>query len=140
MIRYKQKLVHKEITADANSLICNQLCTVKENDQELNHEIFMYAQKVNGSYDDYYATPIPIGVMKAHIDKVEKKGANFVSIDWHCDHGEYEIHGLKLKRETKDEKERAIEKQNEINLSTKKIELKRLEGEIVRLKKEINEN
>jgi len=139
-IRYTQKLAHKQSTMDANWLICDKLATIKEKDQELNNEIFMYASKVLGSYNDYYATPMPIDALKAHIDKVEEKGANFISIDWHCDHREYEITGLTIERETKSEKERAIEDQRLINLSTKKIELKRLEGEIIRLKKEIGKN
>lgn len=47
---------------------------------------------------DSEAEDIPIEEMKALIQRAEDAGANFISIDYHCDHIEYDIYGSKISR------------------------------------------
>lgn len=58
---------------------------------------------------DYQNTPVKIEVLKEMLSKLEEKGCNYVSIDYHCDHIEYDICGIDVHVSTEDE----IEEQND---------------------------
>lgn len=59
---------------------------------------------------EYENTPISIESLRKILDEVEKKGCNYVSIDYHCDHIEYDIYGLDIHESTKEEIEEDVEK------------------------------
>jgi hypothetical protein len=141
-IRYIQEIVYKKSTEDDNYLMCNVLATEAEKELEKD-DIYMYARKVNegdDSYVDSYAEPIPIEVMKKHIEDSEAKGANFIVVDWHSDHSEYDIYGLKIRRESEDENAIARKKRKDHTKAVKLVEIKRLQGVIENLKKEVDGN
>jgi hypothetical protein len=68
---------------------------------------------------------IEIGLMKKMIQEAEDKGANFVSIDYHCDHIGYEVYGLKITRATSEEEaeqeDTEAKKKEDIRLSKIKV-------------------
>ena len=48
------------------------------------------------SYTDANSKDISIKEMKKLIAEAEKAGANYIQIDYHCDHEEYNVYGSKI--------------------------------------------
>lgn len=88
--------------------------------------------------DNVYLTDgniIPIQKLKELIERAEASGANFVAIDYHSDHDEYEVYGYYVERMTQDEIDviDAIKAENTKKANEAKI--KRLEEQIEKLKR-----
>jgi len=91
--------------------------------------------KFNG--DDVYASDsqiIPIVELKKLIEKVENAGANFIAIDFHTDHLEYDILGYRISRMTDNEVQvvkqmKLLEKEK-----SKLFKIQELENQIALLK------
>ena len=86
--------------------------------------------------DDLYlpSTPIPIGVIKKMIEEAEEAGANFVTIDSHSDHDEYEVCGYKFER-VSGEDNSALELERRLaDEEAKNKRIKELEDELLKLK------
>lgn len=93
---------------------------------------YLYVEYV----DDIYvsSTPIPIEVMKTMIEEAEAAGANFVTIDYHSDHDEYEVTGYKFERAS-DEDNSALELERRLaDEEAKNKRIKELEEELEKLK------
>ena len=75
----------------------------------------------------YENTPVKIDYLRGLLDELETKGANFVSIDYHSDHIEYELDGLLVTEATQQEIDEDIKRQDEFKLKYAKQELERIE-------------
>ena len=89
--------------------------------------------------NDVYQTDshiIPIEAIKQLIEEAEASGANFVAIDYHCDHIEYDVYGFLVEKMTDTEIQivEAIKAKKEKD--AKEQEIKRLEEKIQKLKEE----
>ena len=63
---------------------------------------------------------IRIKEMRELLDEAEEAGANFVSIDYHCDHYEYEVYGHKVTR---------LEPEEVLDIKKQKIAIKKKKNE-----------
>jgi hypothetical protein len=79
---------------------------------------------------------IPIEVIKQLIDEAEANGANFVAIDYHCDHQEYDVYGFLVEKMTELEIQIVEAIKAKKNKESKEQEIKRLEEKIKKLKEE----
>lgn len=82
------------------------------------------------------AVELPISILKEVIEKAEKAGANFIAVDFHCDHIEYDIYGFQVARATPAELE--MEKQKSVNKkkADKEAQIQELETKLKKLKGE----
>lgn len=111
----------------------HQFLTKAEIDRDSKHcDIDVYPD----SYTDAEAKDISIEAMKVLIQKAEDAGANYIQIDYHCDHEEYEVYGSLLTRASQVEKEK-IEQKERISKKLKVLgRIRGLEAEIGKLKRE----
>lgn len=79
----------------------------------------------NGNYFDYY--PIKIAKLRKFLDILEKKGCNYVGIDYNCDHPDFTFYGVDVHAASEDE--------IEAELIRKRLKNKQ-EAELLRLKAE----
>lgn len=135
-IVYEMELLSKDYSDDLNYLTSFELATKEEylGDNSIYCDEQDEVRNPNFHLD---AEPIPITKIKDMIKDAESVGANFVSIDWHCDHREYEVFALKLTRLTDEElKAKAIIKvETEKTITLKKI--KEYEEIILKLKRDL---
>lgn len=77
---------------------------------------------------------IPISAIKQLIEEAEDSGANFVTIDYHCDQGEYVVYGFLVEKmiDTEIKVLEALKAKKE--KVAKEQEIKRLEEKIKKLK------
>tara|TARA_R110000796_G_scaffold248124_1_gene374528 strand:- start:7943 stop:8353 length:411 start_codon:yes stop_codon:yes gene_type:complete len=83
---------------------------------------------------DSEAGDIPIEDMKALIQKAENAGANYIQIDWHCDHEEYDVYGSRISRKSKEELDKYKKNKSDSKKLEKIARIETLEAEIKRLK------
>ena len=80
--------------------------------------------------------PVAIKDVIETLVEMNSKGANYVCIDWHCDHRELEIVGLEFRHATPEEigeyEKSKLEKENR----DKEFEISRLEDRLRKLKEE----
>ena len=80
--------------------------------------------------------PVSIKDVIESLVEMNSKGANYVCIDWHCDHRELEIVGLEFRHATPEEigeyEKSKLEKENR----DKEFEISRLEDRLRKLKEE----
>lgn len=74
---------------------------------------------IDESKDDKY--PINIVVLESILDKLKRKGANYVSIHYNCDHPDYTFNGISIHEATTDE----IETKKAADIKKAEIEHKR---------------
>jgi hypothetical protein len=77
---------------------------------------------------------ISIENMRKTLDKFEKQGANYVNVDFHCDHNEVEITGIIFGRSTQEEIDAYIKEELAQKEAKKEKEIARLQAEIERIK------
>ena len=130
-IKVKVDTVYYESSEELVQLM-NQYFMTESEKQNDGDEVDIY---VDVNFERSDALPIPIGVMKQMIQDAEDKGANFICVDYHCDHIEYDIYGLKIER--LDEVEvKKLNKQAEIKAETERLaKIDRLQQQIKRLSK-----
>lgn len=75
------------------------------------------------------SNPIKISELREILDKFETKGCNYVSIDFNCDHDEYEFCGYDVHTATKDEIELFNEEENKKRLKRAEDQLAKLESD-----------
>lgn len=82
------------------------------------------------TYYNGEAVPMEIDSVIKQLQEIKEKGANFVEIDFHCDHIGYNFNGLEMRLATEEEISEHIgvqqveidkQKQQEINLLEKKL-------------------
>ena len=89
------KLICEEVfsssTEELDFVLQDRFLTQKEKDANDNGDGYFYAdtQYMKGSYVD--GVPAPIEMIKELIEKAEKAGANYIFIDYHCDHIEFAL-------------------------------------------------
>ena len=77
---------------------------------------------------------ISIENMRKTLDKFEKQGANYVNVDFHCDHNEVEVTGIIFGRSTQEEIDAYIKEELLQKEAKKEKEIARLQSEIERIK------
>jgi len=77
---------------------------------------------------------VSIENMRKALDEFEKQGANYVNVDFHCDHNEVEITGVIFGRSTQEEIDARIKQELDRKEAQKKKEIARLQEEIERIK------
>jgi len=104
---------------------------IERDDEECDVDVY------TDSYTDSDSKDIPIEDIKALIQKAEDAGANYIQIDYHCDHEEYEIYGSHISRKTKKE----VDKYNKVKSVSEKMKkmgkIRALEAELKNLKNEV---
>lgn len=91
--------------------------------------------KEEGYYE--YGYPIEIEKLKEYINQLKEKGATFISLDFHEDHGTYLLEGLDIQTQI-EEDITAKEKKNIINeIMNKEKQLTELSQEVKQLTKDI---
>lgn len=88
------------------------------------------------SYTNAESKDIPIEDLKRLIQQAEDAGANYIQIDYHPDHENYEIYGSILSRPTPEEDEDRKKKERVSKQMTIAGKIRGLEEEIKKLKKE----
>ena len=77
---------------------------------------------------------VSIENMRKALDEFEKQGANYVNVDFHCDHNEVEVTGIIYSRSTDDEITSFIKSEEEKKENAKAEHIAKLEAEIERIK------
>lgn len=122
----------------------------RESSDELKHletEVFATKEELEKyeyvclAFDDkkVYQTEagiIPIQKIKELIERAEASGANFVAIDYHCDHGEYDVYGYHVEKMSQEEIDVLEAKKAEKTKKANEGKIKELEEQIKRLKGE----
>ena len=78
--------------------------------------------------------PVAIKDVIETLIEMNSKGANYVCIDWHCDHRELEIVGLEFRLSTPEEADEYQKIMDEKEAKRKESEILRLEEKLQRLK------
>ena len=130
-VRLKRKIVFEDTSEELWGVYpYRKLITKKELSTYENDGGDVYTS----SDTDSEARDIPIEDMKALIQKAEDAGANFIQIDWHCDHDEYNIYGSLITRATDEENADYEEAQVIKKQLEKEREIKQLEAKLLKLK------
>ena len=77
---------------------------------------------------------VSIENMRKALDEFEKQGANYVNVDFHCDHNEVEVTGVIFGRSTQEEIDAHIKQELDQKEAQKQKEIARLQAEIERIK------
>lgn len=77
---------------------------------------------------------VSIENMRKTLDEFEKQGANYVNVDFHCDHNEVEVTGLIYSKSTDEEIALLIKSEEEKKENAKNEHIAKLEAEIERIK------
>ena len=77
---------------------------------------------------------VSIDNMRKALDEFEKQGANYVNIDFHCDHNEVEVTGVIFGRSTQEEIDAYTKEKLDQKDAQKAKEIARLQAEIDRIK------
>ena len=90
----------EKITGEVDFELYNDVLGKKEVDR-----IYEEEDGVNRIYNgkDFQNSPIKIETLKQILLELEKNGCNYVSIDYHCDHIEYEVYGVDVHVATEEE-------------------------------------
>ena len=88
--------------------------------------------------DEYYADSSSVNIDKimTQLNKLKESGCSHVSIDFHCDHDEYELYGYSLERESEEARIARIELLEEKEKKRKEQEIANLEAKLNKLKNE----
>lgn len=129
-IKVKAKKVFNKSSDHLPSLETEKFATKEELE---NNEYVSLSFEGNEVYQTE-ARIIPIEAIKQLIEEAEASGANFVAIDFHCDHKEYDVYGYLVEKMT--EAEIAVVEAIKIkkNKKFKEQQIKLLEEKIQKLK------
>ena len=131
-IKVKAKKVFKKSSDHLPSLETEKFATKEELE---NNEYVSLSFEGNEVYQTE-SRIIPIEAIKQLIEEAEASGANFVAIDFHCDHIEYDVYGFLVEKMT-DAEIKVIEAlKTKKEKDAKEQEIKRLEEKIQKLKEQ----
>lgn len=130
-IKVKKKLVFEESSEYLPDLEARYFATKEEIDKTEHISI----KTLDKTF--YDACEIPLIEMKNLVAKAEAAGANFISIDYHGDHNEYDVYGYTIERLSQAEIDADIAKKKEVEKKGKEGRIKLLEERLVKLKSEI---
>lgn len=77
---------------------------------------------------------VSIENMRKALDEFEKQGANYVNVDFHCDHNEVEVTGVIFRKSTQEEVDAYTKEKLDQKDAQKAKEIARLQAEIDRIK------
>ena len=77
---------------------------------------------------------VSIENMRKALDEFEKQGANYVNVDFHCDHNEVEVTGVIFRKSTQEEVDNYTKEKLDQKDAQKTKEIARLQAEIDRIK------
>ena len=130
-------LCFRDSTEDLSHLISEEFSTTKEK-EEYEYVYTSFRRKSTNGIQCYTeAAPISLNVLREKLIRAEKAGATHVSVDFHCDHNEYDIYGFKLKRTSEEDLETDKKKALENKRKTYETKIKEYENKISNLKKEL---
>lgn len=130
-IKVKSKTVFRESSDEVRHLQTEVFATK----EELEKYEYLYLTFDDKKVYQTEAAIIPIQKIKELIDKAEASGANFVAIDYHCDHGEYDVYGYHVERMTQEEIDALEVKKAEKKKTINEAKIKELEEQIEKLKR-----
>jgi hypothetical protein len=81
--------------------------------------------------------PMPIDEAIEMLQKMKEKGANYIEIDYHCDHVSYLFSGWEIRKATKEELDKEQSTQDEYRQKIKEKKIKELQDQINELKNEV---
>lgn len=125
------KQVHHITSDELRHMIRVDVLGKNYDDDEFNE---IYLDNTN-----YQNDHIKIDTLRKYLDNIEKKGANYVAIDFHIDHGEYEIDGVQVRLATKYEIEEHEEKDKQLRLKQAKERVMVLNSELSKFQKLVDE-
>ena len=132
-IKVNRKLVYKKSTEYINDLTSKYFATA---DEVANYE-YIYVDTIDKNECRVAdAAEISIKELKKIIEKVEKTGANFIAIDFHGDHGEYDIYGFEMVRAQPKEIEENDKTIAEAKEEKKATKIAELQAQIDKIKSE----
>ena len=107
----------------------NEFLTEEEQEQECDIDVKTLQY-------EYYADSSSVNIDKimSQLNKLKESGCSHVSIDFHCDHDEYELYGYSLERESEQERTARIELEEEKKRKKKEQEIANLEAKLNKLK------
>jgi len=128
------------------NMIIRKLLSFKETEDLMLNYLFFTEEEIDESYPEWVEkgttawgnnTPMPIDDALQIIQEMKDKGANFIEMDFHCDHQTYLFSGFEIYKASDEE----IEKENELkeeanNLLTKK-KIKELKEQLDKLNNEV---
>lgn len=129
-IKVKSKTVFRESSDELKYLEAEAIATK----EELKTYEYVCLEFSDNNVYQSDAGIIPIQKIKELIDKAEASGANFVAIDYHCDHVEYDVYGYHVERMTQEEIDALEVKKAEKKKTINEAKIKQLEEEIEKLK------
>jgi hypothetical protein len=142
-IQIVRELVLRESTEELCRLKALFFATDKEKEDDEKMYDYVYTSDINknikieGRGIEYCgAVEMPIGILKGIIERSEKAGANFIAIEYHEDHGEYDIYALKSNRATKADISVMKRAKNKLVKEMKANQIKQLESTLKKLKGE----
>jgi len=77
---------------------------------------------------------VSIENMRKALDEFEKQGANYVNVDFHCDHNEVEVTGVIFRKSTQEEVDFYLKEKLDQKETLKAKEIARLQAEIDKIK------
>ena len=77
---------------------------------------------------------VSIENMRKALDEFEKQGANYVNVDFHCDHNEVEVTGVIFRKSSQEEVDNYTKEKLDQKDAQKTKEIARLQAEIDRIK------
>ena len=125
-----QKFLGREETED---LMLNYLFYTEE---EIDKN---YPEWVSQGGDSWRSqnTPMPIDDALRIIQEMKDKGANFIEIDYHCDHITYLFSGFEIRKATEEEIKEEQKKVDDIEKSNRLKRLNELKEEIEKINNEV---
>jgi len=129
----KYSILHRYIEEiDSDELyLWDEFFTEEETDEEYPTNILVNFPKFGGGD----GSPIRINEVIRILSKLKEKGATHVEITWHCDHLEYEFHGMEIRKATDEEMAEEQKRLDEKSEAAKAERIKKLQEEIEALKK-----
>lgn len=104
--------------------------TISESDEDV-QVIF-----IKEEFGNTEGNPVLIDVMINKLLEMKKAGATHVSVDYHCDHGSFEIDAFKISQSSKEEIEDHLTFVESSKQLAKTLEIQRLEQQLKQLKNE----
>lgn len=131
-----------------NTIVC--IFKVEETSEHLISELevdILGKERVNAAYEstgpniisegNYSNYPIKIDVLRKIFTNIENSGCNYVCIDYHCDHEEYEFYGADVHAATEEEIKEENDRERNKELIAAETYLKNLDKKREELIKEI---
>ena len=136
----------KEMDKIKNMIIQKFLGREETEDLMLNY-LFYTEEEIDKNYPEWVSqggdprsgnnTPMPIDDALRIIQEMKDKGANFIEIDYHCDHITYLFSGFEIRKATEEEIKEEQKRLDDIEKSNRLKRLNELKEEIEKINNEV---